>query len=298
MQRDCPSKRTIIATADGGYVSASDSEDENIIAANISGSDDGDEEVLGTSATNNYRTLIVHRALSATVGEDDKWQCHNLFNMFLVVKDCRVHIIINEGSWNNLVNVEVVKKLGLTTREHPHPYHIQWFNNNGKVKVTKTARIHFAIGSYHDFADFDVVLMDACSLLLGRPWEFDTDAIHYGGSNKYTLMHKGKKIVFLPMTPTEIVQFENEKKNNAKQKGVFNSKNQQPIKLNNPVLFATKSDLDELSAFTGPCYALVCKHALYSIEVTSIALPPAVANLLQEYMDVFPSELPPGLPPV
>jgi hypothetical protein len=73
--------------------------------------------------------------------------------------------------------------------------------------------------------------MDVCSLLLGHPWEFDTDAIYYGRSNKYTLMHKGKKIVLLPMTPTEIVQFENEKKNNAKQKGVFNYENQQPIKL-------------------------------------------------------------------
>jgi hypothetical protein len=185
----------------------------------------------------------------------------------------------------------VVKKLGLTTWEHPHPYHIQWFNNNGKVKVTKTARIHFSIGSYHDFANFDVVPMDACSLLLERPWEFDTDAIHHGRSNKYTLMYKGKKIVLVPMTPTEIVQFENEKKNNVEQKGVFNSKNQQPIKLKNPILFATKSDFDELSASTRPCYALVCKHALYSIEVTSIALPPAVANLLQEYMDIFLSEV-------
>jgi hypothetical protein len=109
--------------------------------------------------------------------------------MFLVVKDCRVHTIIEGGSCNNLVNFEVVKKLGLTTQEHPHPYHIQRFNNNGKVKVTKTARLHFSIGSYHDFADFDVVPMDACSLLLGRPWEFDTDAIRYGRSNKYTLMH-------------------------------------------------------------------------------------------------------------
>jgi hypothetical protein len=62
MQQDCPSKRTIIATADCEYASASDIEDENIIATNISGSDDGAEEVLGTSATNNYRTLIVHRA--------------------------------------------------------------------------------------------------------------------------------------------------------------------------------------------------------------------------------------------
>jgi hypothetical protein len=158
--------------------------------------------------------------------------------------------------------------------------------------------VHFSIDSYHDFADFDVVSMDACSLLLGRPWEFDTDDIHHGRSNKYTFMHKGKKIVLLPMTPTEIVHFEHEKKTHAKQKGVLNSENQQPIKLKTPTLLATKSDLDELHASVGLCYALVCKNAFYSIDDTFIALPPAVANLLQEYMDVFPSEIPPGLPPL
>src|SRR5207244_5427607 len=156
---------------------------------------------------------------------------HIIFIMCLIDKYCRVHNIIDGGSYNNLVNVAVVKKLGLTTREHPHPYHIQWFNNNGKVKVTQKARVHFSIGSYHDFADFDVVPMDACSLLLGRPWEFDTDAIHHGRSNKYTLVHKGKKIVLLPMTPTEIVQFEHEKKTNANQKGVFDFEKQQAMLL-------------------------------------------------------------------
>ena len=252
---------------------------------------------LGTTATETYKALIVQRALSATASDNNNRQRHNLLNMFLIVKDCRVHTIIDGGSCNNLVNVEVVKKLGLTTREHPHPYHIQWFNNSGKFKVTKTARVHFSIGSYHDFANFDVVSMDACSLLLGRPWEFDTDAIHHGRSNKYTFMHKGKKIVLLPMTPTEMVHFEHEKKTNAKQKGVLNSENQQPIKLKTPTLLATKSDLDELHASVGLCYALVCKN-VYSIDDTSIALPSTISNLLQEYMDVFPSEIPPGLPPV
>jgi hypothetical protein len=169
MQRDCPSKRAYIATGDGGYVSASDVEDEDTVEANIAGTDDGNVEVLGTAATETYKALIVQRALSATVCDDDNSQCHNLFNMFLIVKDYRVHTIIDGGSCNNLVNVESVKKLGLTTREHPHPYHIQWFNNNGKFKVTQTARVHFSIDSYHDFVDFDVVTMDACSLLLGRP---------------------------------------------------------------------------------------------------------------------------------
>ena len=31
--------------------------------------------------------------------------------------------------------MEIVEKLSLNTRPHPHPYYIQWFNNSGKVKV-------------------------------------------------------------------------------------------------------------------------------------------------------------------
>jgi hypothetical protein len=65
--------------------------------------------------TEAYRALTVQQVLSATVGQDDNIQRQNLFNMFLIVKDYRVHTIINGGSYNNLVNIEVVKKLGLTT---------------------------------------------------------------------------------------------------------------------------------------------------------------------------------------
>jgi hypothetical protein len=115
IQQDCPSKQAYIATGHGGYVSASDVEDEDIVGANIAETYDGDEEVLGTTTTETYKALIVQRALSATASDDDNRQCHNLFNMFLIVKDCRVHTIIDSGSCNNLVNVEVVKKLGLTT---------------------------------------------------------------------------------------------------------------------------------------------------------------------------------------
>jgi hypothetical protein len=99
-----------------------------------------------------------------------------------------------------------VAKIGLTACLHTHPYYIQWLNNSGKAKVTHTAHVHFYIGTYHDYVDCDVVPMQACSLLLGHPWEFHTDAIHYGRSNKYTLVHNRKKITLLPLTPNEIVQ--------------------------------------------------------------------------------------------
>jgi hypothetical protein len=109
------------------------------------------------------------------------------------------------------VSSDLVKKLGLTMRPHPHPYHIQWLNDSGKAKVTKTCRVSFSIGTYADFVDCDVVPMEACSLLLGHPWEFDNDVIHHDRSNTYTFVCKGKKINLVPMTPAEIVQADKER---------------------------------------------------------------------------------------
>jgi hypothetical protein len=43
-------------------------------------------------------------------------------------------------------------------------------------------------------------------LLLGRPWQYDTDILHHGRSNHYSLMFKGQKIIIHPMTPEQIVK--------------------------------------------------------------------------------------------
>jgi hypothetical protein len=53
-----------------------------------------------------------------------------------------------------------------------------WLNNSGKAKVTKLVRLNFAIGPYHDVVECDVVPMQACYILLGRPWQFDKDRFH------------------------------------------------------------------------------------------------------------------------
>jgi hypothetical protein len=65
------------------------------------------------------------------------------------------------------VSSDLVKKLGLTTHPLPHPYHIQWINDSGKVKVTHMVRVHFSIGMYSDYADWDIVPMEACFSFVG-----------------------------------------------------------------------------------------------------------------------------------
>ncbi|WVZ53115.1 hypothetical protein U9M48_004101 [Paspalum notatum var. saurae] len=113
-------------------------------------------------------------------------------------------------------------------------------------------------------------------------------------------MHKGKKITLLPLTPAEIVKFDRERlaidnKTVETKSEIQHVTNQ--IKLRNPVLLATKCDLAEIND-AAACYAFICKDALFSLEDMHHTLPPAVTNLLQEYADVFPAEIPPGLPPI
>ena len=123
MQKDCPSQRAYIATEDG-YISTSDIEDEE--------GKDTDEEggkVLGDEATAAYRSIIVQQVLSTQVQQPEKLQHHN-FQIFFVISNRRARVIIDGGSYNNLVSSDLVKKLGLTTCPHPYPYHIQWLNDS------------------------------------------------------------------------------------------------------------------------------------------------------------------------
>ena len=211
-------------------------------------------------------------------------------------------MIIDGGSCNNLASSDLVEKLALSTKPHPHPYHIQWLNNSGKVKVTRLVYINFAIGSYHDVIECDVVPMQACHILLGRPWQFDTDCMHNGRSNQISLLHHDKKIVLLPMSPEAIVRDDLARARKAKCAPTTNVKSvadkKDEIRLKGTCLLATKSDVNELLSAPSVAYALVCKDALISIHDMQHSLPPAIANILQEYSDVFPSEIPAGLPPI
>jgi hypothetical protein len=64
------------------------------------------------------------------------------------------------------------------------------------------------------------------------------------------------------------------------------------ITLKGGCLLSTKSEVNELLASNSVSYALTSLHDMQQ------SLPPIVANILQEYADVFSSEVPAGLPPL
>jgi hypothetical protein len=201
------------------------------------------------------------------------------------------------------VSSDFVTKIGLMTCAHTNSYYIQWLNNSGKAKVTHTTHVHFSIATYHDYADCDAVLTQACFLLLGHPWEFDTDAIHHGRANKYTLVHKGKKITLLSLMPNEIVQCDRAIAEIAKHESKIQHDHTTPsssnaIKLKSHAMLATRSYLFVPTTIDAPFHALVCRKVLFLLDDITTPLPRSITNLLQEFKYVFLAKIPSGLPPL
>jgi hypothetical protein len=182
-----------------------------LLAANNVGTGDHfqqDEEHIGAEAAEHYESLMVQRVLNTQLERAEQNQCHTLCQTKCVIKVRSCCVIIDGGSCNNLASDEMVEKLSLATKSHPQPYYIPWLNSSRKLKVTQLVIVEFAIGSYHDSIDCDVVPMQACSMLLGRPWQFEKNSLHFGTTNQYSFVHNDKKIVLHPISPKAILRDE------------------------------------------------------------------------------------------
>ena len=113
-------------------------------------------------------------------------------------------LIIDGGSCTNAASEVLVEKLCLQIHKHPKPYHLQWLNEEGELRVTRKGKIPIAIRRYKDVIDCDVLPMDSSHILLGRPWQFDKRAVHDGFSNRHTFLHDDKKITLVSLSPAEV----------------------------------------------------------------------------------------------
>jgi len=122
-----------------------------------------------------------------------------------MIKEKLCRIIVDNGSCNNIASQELVDRMELKQRCHPNPYKMQWLNDCGALRVSHIVTIPFSIVRYNDYVECDVVAMQACQLLLGRPWLYDRDVQIFGRTNKLAFMCKGERISLLPLTPKEIL---------------------------------------------------------------------------------------------
>ncbi len=132
-------------------------------------------------------------------------QRSNLFHTRGKVGGKTCLVMVDGGSQANLVSVDFCKRADIPTVPHSTPYRLQWLDDQG-VKVEKQAKVLLTIGSYSDTILCDVVPMDACYVILRRPWAYDRDVVTYGKSNKCKVtLDNGKSYTLLPLSPDEIL---------------------------------------------------------------------------------------------
>ena len=105
-------------------------------------------------------------------------------------------MIIDCGIVENITSKSLVIKLGLKTEKHPSPYKIGWIKKGTRTLFTQQCRVTFSMDKCYIYEVFcDVVEIDACHLILGRPWQYDVDATHKCKDNVYVFFRNDKKIV-------------------------------------------------------------------------------------------------------
>jgi len=125
--------------------------------------------------------LVIRRALSGFPTQDDMEQREAIFHTRCTMGGKVCSPIIDGGSCANVASKTMVDKLKLTITPHPKLYTIQWLNQGKGKQISSRCLISLSIGkNYKDEIWCDIVPMDACHILLGRPWLFDRRVMHGG----------------------------------------------------------------------------------------------------------------------
>ncbi|XP_071917122.1 uncharacterized protein [Coffea arabica] len=311
----CPNQRTMIMMQNGEIVSEDEAEYEGIPP--LDGGSDGEspnEEEFSAPEGHFGTALVARRALTARVKEDEL-QRENIFYTRCFVNQALCSVIIDSGSCTNVASSLMVDNLKLPTRDHPRPYKLQWLNNSGEVRVTKQVLISFQIHKYSDEVLCDVVPMQASHIILGRPWQFDRQVTFDGVTNKYSFLYNSKKVTLAPLSPKQVHEDqvklqqefekysakrkENERAEAKKErkKAIDSSASEVKIEGKQMLLIKAKK-VRKLMRDEQPLLMLVSKEVALNVHELDTNIPFEVKSLLQEYADIFPEDVPSGLPPL
>lgn len=241
--------------------------------------DPDEEEEMVEFEEDEYELTCVVRKLMLTPRQEEDSQRNKLFRTRCVINSKPFILIIDSGSQENIIGKSVVEKLKLSVEKHPSPYSIGWIKSVGDIRVTERCRVPFSIGRYRDEVYCDVVDMEACHILFGRPWQYDYDVKHLGKENIYQLVKGGVRYTLLPMTKKP-------------------SSDNAPKEKEKTFLVETKSERELEADFkdSGEIHLLIVRDSSSPLPVEEV--PEEVKPLLAEFQEITSDELPGGLPPM
>ncbi|KAA0054966.1 transposon Ty3-I Gag-Pol polyprotein isoform X1 [Cucumis melo var. makuwa] len=183
----CPQRKTIAVAKDND-----DGSNRSL------GEFDEETEVIEADEGDSLSCILQRVLISPK--EENQLQRHSLFKTRCTIQGKVCNVIIDSGSSENFVSKKLVTALNLKTQPHEKPYKIGWIKKGGETLISEICYVPLSIGnSYKDQMVCDVIEMDVCHILLGRPWQFDVQSMHRGRENTYEFMWMNKKVILLPL---------------------------------------------------------------------------------------------------
>lgn len=144
--------------------------------------------------------LVLQKVLLKPVdGSIEQTQPKALFRSVCKSQGKCCKMIIDSGSTDNLVSTDMVEKLGLKRLKHPNPYRVSWLQKGHQLLVDEQSEVEFQIGRYKDKIIWDIMPMDVCHILFGRPCQYDRKVTHDGVLNCYKFEKDGIRHTLLPI---------------------------------------------------------------------------------------------------
>lgn len=180
----CPSRKTIALMEEAEYEAGYE--------------DDDYEGVEFAEEESSEKVNIVLQRVLLSSKEDS--QRKNLFKTHCSINNKVCNLIVDNGSTENLVSQKLVDHLKLTTEIHEKPYTLGWVSKNSQVQVSLTCKVPISIGKhYKEEVLCDVLDMDVCHVLFGRPWLFDNNVTYKGRDNVMLFKWGDRKIAMAPV---------------------------------------------------------------------------------------------------
>eukprot|EP00253_Pinus_taeda_P002804 PITA_02804 len=220
--------------------------------------------------------LVLHKVLLKPVKESpEQTQRKALFRTVCKSQGMCCKLIIDSRSTDNLVSMEMVEKLGLKRSEHPNSYKVSWLQKGHQLLVDEQSEVYFQIRKYKDKVVCDIMRMDVCHLLLGRPWQFDRKVTHDGVTNCYKFMKDGIKHTLVPIKEEEGAPETSETR----------------------ALLVSGKQLVKQVEDSKIGYAVVRKARTVLLHTEILDLPREIQQMLEEFADIVVDDLTDKLPP-
>ncbi|XP_020698415.2 uncharacterized protein LOC110111061 [Dendrobium catenatum] len=261
---ECPTRPQLQLLEAEDEADGSEPEEEQTVPLEDVGGDEGEPLVC------------VLQKLLLSPRQPNSSQRNVLFKTKCTIAGKVCDLLIDSGCTENVISKAVVQALQLKTTKNPNPYKISWVKRGMEIAVSDMCRVPISIGKHYASEVLcDVIDMDVCHIILGRPWQFDVGALHDCRANRYMFDWKGKRLRLVPNPPNR------ELAASPRKSAMF-------VVSGNTLLNAWKE--------SSLIMALIVKEQ--SATMVPSTLPEEVKNLLQQFSDLCPDKLPSELPPL